>query len=560
MRERRLVAGLSALTLAVSCTPEPVRGGTALARDRQDARPLTLVLVVDQLPMEILAREGPRFGGRGLGRFLERGLVYRDASYPFASTLTAVAHASIVTGRLPRDHGIVGNEWWDRERGEVVYSASPAAERDGAEAGGVLAPTVGGVLDLAGIESWAVSLKDRAAFFLAGRAGTPLWYDRRSGTFVAGASREPRSAIERLTSRVSAERLLGWTWEPLLPLERYRHACPAGRTDCLPTCETASPFASDGLPLRVADDPAAGFRQLPYTPAGDELTVDVVEALLAGGLVGAPALLGVSLSATDYIGHAFGPDSLEYEDELLRLSETIERLLVLLETHVGADRFYAILTSDHGTAARPGCLAQRGIPAGRLTAAEVETRANAFLSGHDATGAARAVVLVPNLYVAGTHPSRETLHALAAELEALPGLARAIPHDVLAAAEEPAAGAATTQAGRLLETGELLPRAWRSFHPERSGDLVLVQEPHWYFADSGGSVAMHGSPYSYDTHVPLVVLGPGIPARSVERRVSPLAIAATVAGLYGLEPPAGAEPALPEVAAALGVAHGSAPR
>jgi arylsulfatase A-like enzyme len=269
---------------------------------------------------------------------------------------------------------------------------------------------------------------------------------------------------------------------------------------------------------------------------GDELTLDFVEALVAAeqpGRRGSPDVLAVSFSASDYIGHAFGPNSLEAEDNLLRLDRTLARLFQLVDRSVGLYKTLIVLSSDHGMAPEPEYLAELGIEAGRLDAARFMEQVNVAVAARFAPGER----LAPLFRGSGVYLDLEALarlglevapveKAVADELGRVPGLAFALTRTDLLAGNIP-----------------LTPEARRvaaAFHPRRSGNVLLVQEAFWYLdLEPDGNAAMHGSPYAYDTLVPLMFAGPGIAHRAIYRAVAPRDLAPTISARLGVPPPSG---------------------
>lgn len=527
--------GRIALLLALSLTP-------VLAPAAEPPPRLVLLVVVDQLRGGSLETARDRLGPDGLGRLMDGGLAYRSACHRFGVTATAPAHATLATGALPAVHGIVGNEWLDPETGERRNAAGGAGAGDGGghdDAGAGRSPawleaeTLADVLadataGKAGI--FAVAGKDRSAIMLAGRGGKAFWYDHQAGRYVTGGYYYPsppawleawnESALDGLDAHV---------WRLSAPESGYRLA---GRDD--------QPWERDykGLgrvfPHRLAasTDPDAALRAM---PVADALTVDLAVTLLREAGLGrdaVPDLLMVGLSATDYIGHAFGPDSLEAEDNLLWLDRTIATLLAAARAAAGEDGVLTVLTSDHGIPSAPEYIRSRGGESGRIDVPGIMDGLNAFLGERfDTRRRLARAFLNPWIYL-----DMDALETLGLDP---------------AAVESAAAGwlsgvdglvAVFTRSGLLdnARPGEALLRRVRAgFHPARSGHLYLVQAPGWHlYSDPDYHAAMHGSPWDYDTHVPLVFMGPGIPAGHVDRAVGSEDLAPTLAALLGIRTPA----------------------
>ena len=543
------------------------------AAGRADDRRLVLIVVVDQLRGDFPLSYEDRFGRGGFRRLLDRGVWFTNAHFRHSTTFTAAGHATIATGAGPNRHGIVGNSWHDPRTGAAVYSAGDARHRPlldappesatGTSPANLLASSVGDELVLATSSRsrvFAVSLKDRAAILSAGRLGDAYWYDKASGRFITSTyyhEEYPQWVVDFDAQR-HADRLVGTSWYLLAPSASYRHADDTSRRH--------SKRPDSSFPHRLGDTPSAVYSRLRETPMGDVLTLEFVKRLIDHERVGrgeSADVLTVSFSATDYIGHAFGPYSLEYEDNLLHLDRTLRELLDFVDDRVGLDRTLVCLTADHGIDAIPGHRSEvTGLGHGD----------HASTGGDD----------VFECGVAGNHDSDDLREGLNGDLrERFPRLDRDVVfaytmpcfyfnHAVIAAAdldarevEEVAATWLRAQPGSYrvytraeLESGavrsgddHLDAMVRRSFHPARSGDLLLISQPSWFVHPTPQSYpAMHGSPWRYDTHVPVVFMASGVAPARVERSVGPEDIAPTVAAWLRITPPPSADgEALPEV-------------
>jgi predicted AlkP superfamily pyrophosphatase or phosphodiesterase len=563
----RYLALLALIPLQSSPLP---RTGSPISPERPR---LLLFLTVDQLRGDALARMRPRFGEGGFRLLLERGLWYADAHYDHATTVTGSGHATLVTGTGPSGHGVVGNEWFDVALGREVNCVEDRACRplgeEGSQAQVGVSPrnlacsTIGDELVLASSgrsRVFSVSIKDRGAILPGGRMGKAFWYSSRTGSFLSSTyyyDALPDWA-QAWNAAAHAERYAGASWELSRPREEYLQADQDDRREERPPTGMGRSF-----PHRLPDKPASLLR---FTPFGDELTVDFALELLERERLGRGAgtdLLAISLSCTDYIGHCFGPDSLEAEDNLLRLDATLARLFAAVEQAVGLERTLVVLSSDHGVdsipeirhartcsarAAEAGWLPRRGggpwlrheetellcCDAGRLDSrrllSQAEEAVRLALGAPEGERWVRAHPL-PGIYLdhqaigaAGFDPA-QVARLLAVELRGTPGVAQVHTRAELLSGELPEDGASA--------------RLRRSFHPERSGDLLLTSASGWIF---GAVAATHGSPWAHDTHVPILFAGAGVPAGgSVWRRVGPEDIAPTLAGLLGVEPPSASQ-------------------
>lgn len=532
MRFRRLlVCGLLCATAACHAAPvrAPVARGTGLG--------LAVIVTVDQLRGDMPGKLYERFGEGGFRRLYTEGVFYPHAHYAHSATETAVGHATLTTGALPRDHGIVGNEW--SEQGDRVYAVDDRTEPLLGAAGPgmspfrLLAETLGEVLERErpGALVRSVALKERAAILLAGRAGTAYWLDDGAGSFVTSRFYEERlpTWVEEFAERRPTERYRALGWSLLLPASAY--AAPDDR-----------PFERGGAELGGVVFPHAFtttsddrfVHALRSTPFGDELTLAFLRQMFEHEPLGrddVPDLLLVSFSSTDYVGHSFGPESREAEDNLLRLDRTLAGLLQLLDEQVGEGRYFVALSSDHGVAETPEWFLERGLDAGRVDPELLERRVDEGLRERFGLGVELVSEFVnPSLVlreqrIASLSLDLAEVERAAAELAAtVPGVHAAFTRSDLVA--------------RALPDSPLKSRLEQSTHPERSGHVYIVPKQNWLLATQPEPLAaMHGTPWPYDTHVPLLLFGTKARPQPVVRAVDPRDLAPTFARLLGIPVP-----------------------
>ncbi|MGB7216151.1 MAG: alkaline phosphatase PafA [Gammaproteobacteria bacterium] len=493
---------------------------------------LVVGIVVDQMRLDTLYRFWHRFGDDGFRKLFDEGFSFENASFDYMPTFTAPGHASIYTGTTPAVHGILANAWYVRELKQTTYvTDDPSVSAVGSESQAsrmsprwMLTTTIGDELWMHTNERAKViglALKDRSAILPASHTGAAYWLDESTGRFVTSTwyRDELPDWLKEFNARGLTERYLAQPWEPLLPLEEYVESLPDDNP-------YEVPFAGEDRPVFPHDLPtlarARGFGLVAYTPFGDELLTELALAALDGESLGrrdVPDLLSISYSAPDNIGHRFGPMSVEVQDTYLRLDRQIARLLGELEKRYGRD-VLVFLTSDHGTGHVPGYLADRSIPVGEFRDRAVGEALRRFVE--ERYGDADLIEAFHNQQV---FLDRERLRAAGIDRRRIE---EDIAHFLLE--QEGVAGAIT---GTALRFGSFSDphraRLQRGFHPRRSGDVVVWMEPHW-ISDFGGRVAaMHGSPFSYDTRVPLVWYGWTVPAGRTTEPVHITDIAPTLA-------------------------------
>jgi predicted AlkP superfamily pyrophosphatase or phosphodiesterase len=512
---------------------------------------LVVVIVIDQFPESLLTRLSDRLGPSGFRKLMEEGAWFTEASYEHAATLTGPGHATIATGSLPAGHGIVGNDWYDRARDRAVYCVEDPSshwvggkekEGDGTSPRNLTTTTFADEWLLATrreARAVSISLKDRGSILLGGRLPKAYWYDEKTGFFVSSTYYFPEGRlpawVESFNACKRADGCFGATWSLLLSPASYRSA-PDDRPyeiDLKGLGRTFPHVLGRGLPGPGPDF----YKLLVNVPQGNDLIFDLARAAVEGeqlGQRGTTDLLLLSLTANDYCGHVFGPESLEYEDIALRTDRQLESFRRDLERLVGSARIWTVLTSDHGATPSPEYLAEAGFPVGRI---DPEALAKAADEALDATYGPEdwaAKFLNPGLFLRAEPIRRRQVPLADAERTAaravlqVPGVAAAFPRAEIAAGALP-----QTALGRSVSA---------TFHAERGPDVYIIQEPYWYlYKDMKKYEGMHGSPYACDSHVPLVFHGPGIVRGRYARRVSPAAVAPTLCHLLGINPPASSE-------------------
>jgi len=553
---------LVAVTVAVVAATAP-----AFAQERPK---FILQITIDQLRGDLIDRFGSGFGEGGFNYLLRNGVVFANAHHRHANTETIVGHTTLATGTDPAIHGMVANLWFDRVEGTLFYNVQDpdfplvgaagvdasseidptqrAATTDGRSPRNIITSTLSDEIALHfGREAkiFGVSVKDRGAISMAGHAGQAYWFSKAEGRFVTSTFyRQSYPAwLDAWHAKKLVDSYANADWKLLGPSHDYLFG---GRDD--QDWETNLPGWGRTFPHNWgAADGKYYTTLLTLSPAGDEITVDFAKALVDAEGLGQddiPDYLSISLSSTDYVGHIFGPSSLEAEDNMRRLDRTLADLLSYVDRTVGLDQTLLVLSADHGAPEHPGYLKTLGIEADTFDFERVNTEPG-FVRLQADFGASRELIKSfsnPYLYldravIAERNLDVEEVEAVVAEeLEKLPGIAQAIPSSAL-------------RRGAILG-GNVAEKVLANFHPDRSGDIYIVFEPHWFIADFDGLTvaSAHGSPWTYDSHVALVFAGPGIEPKRVVRRVETVDVAPTIATYLGTKLPSGARGLpLPEV-------------
>ncbi len=503
---------------------------------------LVVVIAIDQMRADYLDVFAGNYDG-GLLSLRQQGAVFLDGHQAHAFTQTAAGHATISTGVFPSRHGVVANEFYDRILGQPVGAVDDSSTvLVGAGEAGGSSPLR---LQRAGLSDWlkaqspgskvvSVSIKDRAAILMGGTgANAAYWLDLLTGNFVTSdhylfALPDWATAFNMSGS---VQQYNGTDWRRLLPDSVY---------DDSPWPELAgqdrAQFRSLPRELGVAGEPPnrryyLRFRGSPYA---DLETLNFARAVIDGEGLGQdslPDLLFIGLSATDYIGHRAGPYSDEIHDQLLRLDGYLDEFFAYLDNNIVAGDYVVAVSADHGAAPVPEQIPGVSVDAGRVHPDELKefvapVLAEAYARGDIASIPEVFYLAGPALRFSGESPS-------AAKLETL---RRALAARLL---EHPSVAAAYTYDDQI--NGILVDEDWaesyqRSFHSSRAPDVtVRLRENHILRPAATGT--SHGSPYRYDTHVPIIFYGSRISAGEFSERVRTADIAPTLAHILEIEAP-----------------------
>lgn len=509
---------------------------------------LVVVIVIDGLPQEQVVKYRDLYGPGGFKRLLEEGAWFADAHHRHAVTLTAPGHATILTGSYPYRNGIIANEWVDRKSFEQVYNTGDASHTylghetkklDGTSPARLRVSTVGDELMYSnnGLSKViSISGKDRGAILLAGKRGTAYMYMDQTGMFATTTyyMKEHPAWHARFYAGKPQDKWMGQSWGLLLPEAAYARSQVEGQAWQRPFVGGSRTFP---FVLPKGEKPAEYYSQLLRSPFGDEATLEFARAAIEGENLGRnPAgvadLLGVSLSTHDYVNHGFGPESRISQDHLLRVDRALAAFFDYLDRRVGLDKVVVALTADHGFMNAPEYSTAAGFAGARLNSSKLMTDLNAALSarfgvkGNLAPRFGYPAIPLDGELIAKSFLNRAEVEAFAARfILDFPGMAAVFTRTQL-------------ESGGLPDT-PLHAQVLKAWNRDLSGDLYLVQQPFGLF---GGNVATHGSPYSYDTNVPLMMYGrTWIKPGKYPRAAAVADIAPTLSYLLEIRPPAASE-------------------
>lgn len=524
------------LSLTVKAQKNPVKSN-------EFERPKLVVgIVVDQMRYDYISRFWNGYSEGGFKRLVKEGFNFKNNHYNYAPTSTGPGHASVYTGTTPASHGIIGNDWYDKEIGASVYCAADNtyASVGTASAAGQMSPkqllttTISDQLKLhtqSRSKVIAIALKDRGAVLPGGHtADAAYWFHGKeegnwiSSTFYMEAL---PSWVTQFNSKVPQQYKKPWD---LLKSEKSYTQSGSDKNNYEGAYrgETAAVFPHDLVSLWEAN---GAYDILKATAYGNSLTTDFALAALKGENLGKGVdtdFLAVSFSSTDYVGHQFGVNSREIEDTYYRLDLDLERLLKALDAQVGPGNYSLFLTADHAAVQVPTYLKDLKIPSGYFDSKVFKEKLNAYVADH--FGSEDLIENISNYQV---FLNRGLVAQLDIDLKGIQeDIAQFILQDSAVertyTAHQMWGGEYTKGIPYILQNG---------YNPKRSGDVLFVLKPAVISYSRTGST--HGSPQIYDTHTPLLFYGKGFKRGASYERSEIPDIAPTVAAMLGIAFPNG---------------------
>lgn len=524
---------------------------------------LVLQITVDGLRADLIERYKHNFSENGFKYLMDQGVYYKNANYQHANTETIVGHVSLATGAPPSVHGMVGNVWFDRSLDRLVYNVEDpnysmltsgagvdksteidptqkAAAGDGRSPEPILSTTFSDELVISNngqSRVFSVSVKDRGAISLAGHGGKAFWFSKAQSQFVTSDYYYDTNPfwVDRWNEKAIPAKYSGQRWELSLPKDQYSlqennkdHKVDLGgfaRTFPHPYGPASYKYYSTMLTV---------------SPAGDEITADFAKTLLAQEKLGsgdATDYLAISFSSNDYVVHLYGASSLETEDNLVRLDKTLADLFKYVDDSIGLENTLIVLSADHGVPEASPTVNTLGFRQpfyfnkdALLTDALMTRLKNEFGLEKDVIKlyAQPYIYLDHELIAAKKVSLRDVQKVIAEEVMKVKGVATAVTSEDIANNR-----VADSRVNELIRN---------NYHPLRSGDVYMVFGPRTYINNMDGLTiaSTHGSPWRYDTHVPVIFAGHNLKPQTVTRPVTPYDIAPTLSGYLDVSAPSGA--------------------
>ena len=511
---------------------------------------LVLFLVVDGFPQEQLLKYYDQYGRGGFKLLLDKGAWYSNNHYSHATTYTGVGHATLLSCAHPYKHGVIGNDWLDKKTKKRVYSTEDArhkyldeetVEHQGTSPFNMKVTTVGDELIYANGKSKVIAIagKDRSAIGLAGQNGTAYMHSTVTGRFITSdyyMTSHPGWWTKFYDAKPQ-DKFFGKSWELLMPEAAYARSVADNQpwSTNYKGLGTKFPHPISG----GADKPNKSYYDaMIWTPYGNDLMLDFVKAAIDGEKLGNnPAgvtdILALSWTSHDYVNHLFGPESRQSQDETVRLDRVLADLFAFVDQKIGLDNVLITLSADHGFMNIPEYSSSRRHDAGRIDPEKMIEAVNGALAAKFGEGQYITTWWNPTLYIDYDLVERKGLDRIAVENAAKKFLL-----------EYPGVAAVFTRTqmedGRMPNT-KLAKQVTLAWHQQLSGDIVIMNKPNWYlFAKPLTYASTHGSPWSYDTNVPLVMHGPWAKAGKYGDSET-VDLGRTIAHILNVRPPNGCE-------------------
>lgn len=519
--------------------------GLKIQAQQKDSPKLVVGIVIDQMCYEYLYRYQAKFGEEGFKKLMNEGTHCRNTQYNYVPTFTGPGHASIYTGTTPNNHGIIGNDWFDRNTGvnvncvddSTVNGVGTMSIEGQCSPYYLKANTITDQLKLTYPKSKVISMsiKDRGAILPGGHLSDgSYWFDYSSGNFVTSTYYEKELPfwVSNFNAKKFPENCLKQTWSPIMDLSLY---CESGPDDALYE-ELLAGKTTPTFPYNLKEMSAGlpAYNLFTTTPFANTYLADFAIESIYNEMLGQDNqtdFLCVSFSTPDILGHAFGPYSVEIEDMYIRLDLEIARLIKQLEERVGKDEFVLFLTADHAVVPNPQYLMDKKLPGGFLFKDNNVLELEAEIKG--AFGADLILTVVNNnIYL--DHESIEILNISKTDLE------KFIAEKVT-----------KWEGVKCVFTSEQLnnstaDNSWRDmirlgYVAKESGDVIYMLEPGYLPKALDSEVSRrgtsHGSAFNYDTHVPLIWYGKDVKKQEVFRRINIIDITATLTHILYLQKP-----------------------
>ncbi|MES2894189.1 MAG: alkaline phosphatase PafA [Bacteroidota bacterium] len=530
------------LAITIKSLTMPAQSQAVKTTVSATAKPKLVVgIVVDQMRWDYLYRFYDLYGNAGFKRMLNQGFSCENALIPYMPTYTAAGHACVYTGSVPAIHGIMGNNWYDKVGKRSVYCTEDSSVSTVGTTGdaGKMSPlnmwttTVTDELRLSNnfkSKVIGIAIKDRGSILPAGHsANAAYWYEGKTGKWIT--SSYYMKALPEWVNKFNAKDLVSdymkTDWNTLLPISKY----DLSSADDKPYERAIPGEKTVTFPHRLSTMTTEKYSSFPYTPGAATFTFDFAKQAIENEQLGASGVtdfLAISISSTDYIGHSFGPNSIEVEDSYLRLDKDLGDLFTYLDTKYGAGNYLSFLTADHAVAHTPAFLKEHNLPGGVFSMGDIVKTANQKIE--EKFGVKSGILSAQNYQVylntsefekAGKNVA-EVANFVVSFLKQQPLVVEAVSFHNFGSSTLPA-----PQNDMYIN----------GFNPQRGGDILFTIKPGYFEGSDKGTT--HGSWNPYDSHIPMVFFGWNVKPGKTNRETYMTDIAPTVAAMLQIQMPSG---------------------
>lgn len=502
---------------------------------------LVVGLVVDQMRWDYLYRYYSRYSNGGFKRLINEGFSAENTFIPYTPTYTACGHSSIYTGSTPAINGIIGNDWYDVELKRNVYCAEDTTVKTvGSDTrAGLMSPknmlttTITDELRLATnfkSKVIGISLKDRGSILPAGHtANAAYWYDGQTGDWITSTHYMNKlpSWVADYNKQKTADQFFSKNWNTLYPIESYTQSTADDKVYEGKARGEQTPTFPHPLKLYIGKN----YDMIKSTPYGNTITLDLAKIAIKAenlGLGNTTDFLAVSCSSTDYVGHQYGPNSIEAEDTYLRLDKDLEAFFNYLDQTIGKGNYLFFLSADHGAAHVPGFMAENKLPGGLFSDGQIIKSLNATIE--ETFKVKKAIITSTNSQIYLDH---EAIDAVKGDYDAIKyliietfkkqdGVADAVDLSKLSIATLP----------------EPIKKAiTNGYNARRCGDVYYILKSNYFSGGKTGTT--HGAWYPYDSHIPCVFMGWNVKPGKTNKTHYMTDIAATLAAMLHIQMPSG---------------------
>ena len=545
MRLKTLFAAilvLSFVQLNAQKIAKPNTTITANTYPKTIERPKLVVgLVIDQMRWDYLYRYYDRYSKGGFKRLINDGFSAENTYIPYTPTYTACGHASIYTGSVPAINGIIGNNWYDPELARDVYCTEDKQVKTVGNSGkagemspkNMLVTTIGDELRLATnfkSKVIGISQKDRGSILPAGHsANAAYWYDGGTGDWITSSYYMDKlpTWVSDYNKKKVANDFYAKDWNTLYPIETYTQSTTDNKS-------YEGKFKGEETPTfphKLSSFIDKNYGIVTSTPYGNTMTFDLSKLAIQNeklGQTGNTDFLAISCSSPDYVGHQFGPNSIEAEDTYLRLDKDLEDFFNYLDKTLGKGNYLFFLSADHAVAHVPGFMAENKLPSGTVSNSTLRKGLDTLMNNK--FNLSKSVVTVMNNQVYFDLKVIENQkvdfakikQAAVDYLRKQDGISDAVDLRILNTATIPE---------------EIRNRITNGYNARRSGDIYFISKSNWF--DGGPTGTTHGAWYPYDSHIPLVFMGWNVKPGKTNKTYYMSDIAATLSSMLRIQMPSG---------------------